>query len=79
VVANSLVLPPVAPDVFSRSAQVWALVDDDRDAWEDDRHLLVSVTLWYPGCRTAHLAHWCCQSNDHLSLADAGMPKWTWA
>ena len=57
MVANSLVLPPVAPDVFSRSAQVWALLDDDRDAWEDDRHLLVSVSLWYPGCRTAHLAH----------------------
>ena len=57
VVANSLVLPPAAPDVFSRSAQVWALVDDDRDAWQHDRHLLVSVSLWYPGCRTAHLAH----------------------
>ena len=57
VVANSLALPASAPDAFSRSAQVWALVDDDRDAWKDDRHLLVSVTLWYPGCRTAHLAH----------------------
>ena len=57
VVANGLVLPPAAPDVFSRPALVWALVDDERDAWNDDRHLLVSVTLWYPGCRTAHLAH----------------------
>ena len=57
VVGNSLVLPPAAPDVFSRPTQVWALVDDDRDAWKADRHLLVSVTLCYPGCRTAHLAH----------------------
>ena len=57
VVANGLVLPSAAPDVFSRPAQVWALVDDDRDAWKADRDLLVSVTLWYPGCRAAHLAH----------------------
>lgn len=57
VVANSLVLPPRASDAFGRPAQVWGLVDDDRDAWANDRHLLVSVTLWYPDCRSAHLAH----------------------
>ena len=57
VAGNSLVLPPAAPDVFSRPAQVWRLVDDDTDAWKSDRHLLVSVTLWFPWCRTTHLAH----------------------
>jgi hypothetical protein len=57
VSANSLVLPPAAPDVFARSAGLWALVDDKTDTWQPDHHLLISVTLWHSGCRTAHLAH----------------------
>ena len=46
VVGNNLVLPPAAPDLLSRPAQIWALVDDDSDTWKADRHLLVSVSLW---------------------------------
>lgn len=54
VVANQMLLPDDAPEVFMDPAVLWGLVD--ANAFKPEQHLMVIATIWFPECIRYHAA-----------------------
>lgn len=54
VVANQMLLPCEAPQVFMDPAVLWGLVDANDP--KPEQHLMVIQTIWFPACTRYHVA-----------------------
>lgn len=69
VTAHRFVVNPDCPDLLATAAAFWPAVD--AGVWKDDQHLAVAVTLWFPNCRSHHLAMRAATEFAQVRLADA--------
>lgn len=69
VTSHRFVVNRDCPDLLATAAAFWPAVDTA--VWKDDQDLAVAVTLWFPNCRSHHLAMRAATEFAQVRLADA--------
>lgn len=68
VTGHRFVVNPDCPDLLATPSAFWSAVD--AGVWKDDQHLALAVTLWFPNCRSHHLAMRAATEFAQARLAD---------